>query len=197
MSAPRNDLGRFVVKDELTEPIFERLCETHRDGRDFRNVTALRCGVHPKMLSRWLQRGEREEGTIHARLFLAFGQIEGDLRAKWIAEVEDTDAGREETSYDEDGKVTSKVVTRRRTHGVQWLLERRFRQFRADWAVKEDESEIAQMLAEQQREALSLDAAIHLVRQIAQNMPAQLRPLFEAEGWRQLPKESPHARPPA
>ena len=183
----RDALGRLMTA--LDEPLFERLTEMHRTGRDFRNVTALRCGVHPKMLSKWLRKGESEEGTIHARLFLAFGQIEGEIRAGYIAEIENTETSREETTF-ENGLPARKVVVQRRTAGVQWLMEKRFRQYRADWAPKEDETEIAFMLAEQQTQGLSLEAALHIARELAKNMPEQLRPIFEAARWVQLPENA-------
>lgn len=181
----RDALGRLVTA--LDEPLFERLTEVHRTGRDFRNVTALRCGVHPKLLTRWLRRGEAEEGSVYARLFLAFGQIEGEIRARYIAEVENTETSREETTF-ADGLPAKRVVVQRRTTGVQWLLEKRFRQFRSDWVAKEDELEVAHMLAEQGSQALTLEAALHIARELAKNMPDQLRPIFEAARWVQLPE---------
>lgn len=186
--AERDALGRLVTA--LDEPLFEKLCAVHRDGRDFRNATALRCGVHPKMLSRWLKQGERDEGTIYARLFLAFGQIEGEIRAGYIAEVENTETSREETTFSAKGVPESKVVVQRRTTGVQWLLERRFRQFRSDWVVKEDELDVVHMLSEQQAQGLTLEAALQIARQLAKNMPDQLRPIFEAERWIQMPENA-------
>ena len=157
--AERDALGR--LQTALTELLVAQLCETHREGRDFRNATALRCGVHPKMLTRWLKQGETDPaGSLCSRLFMAFGRIEGDIRAEWIAEVANPVVACEET--------------RRSTNGLQWLLERRFRQFRADWIPRPDEVNVGDMLTAEQQTGFSPEAALAIVRAMVASMPAEL-----------------------
>lgn len=183
----RDELGRLVTV--LDETLLGKLCVTHAEG-DFRNVTAVRCQVHPKMLSRWLAQGAASDTEcIYSRLFIEFGKIEGEIRAEIIAETRNTQTSFEETSYD-DGKPTGKTVTTRRTSGIQWYAERRFRQFRADWVPKEDEGEIVEFL-QPKSGALTLEQAAAIVTQLAENMPPALQAIFESKGWRRL--ETSHA----
>lgn len=181
--APRDErTGQF--RTTLTEALLGELCRTHRKG-DFRNMTALRCGVHPKRLSIWLRQGaELEDDSLLARLFLEFARIEGDVRAECITEVRNPETRRRiETAVAEDGTVTPAVETARSVTGITWYLERRFRQWRADWTPREDEGDVGEFLV-QQSGSLSLDAAKYIVAQLARNMPGELLPLFTAAGWR-------------
>jgi len=178
----RDALGRLVTV--LDEALFEKLCTTHRDG-DFRNVTAVRCQVHPKMLSRWLAQGAASEtGCLYSRLFVEFGKIEGEIRAEIIRETRDVQASFEETSYDE-GKPVSKTVETRRTNGLQWYAERRFRQFRADWVPRDDESEVIDLL-QPKAGTLTLEQATAIATQLAENMPPALQAIFQSKGWHRL-----------
>jgi hypothetical protein len=176
----RDALGR--LRSGLDEALLEQLCEVHREGRDFRNATALRCGVHPRMLSRWLERGARDEDAgLHTRLFLAFGAIEGDIRAEWIGEVANPEASREESQFE-----GSKTATSRRVTGLQWLLERRFKQFRLDWVQRPDEGEVGELLAAQQT-GFSPEAALAVVRAMITSMPPELAAPFLTWARARLP----------
>lgn len=178
----RDELGRLVTI--LDEALFDKLCTTHKDG-DFRNVTAVRCQVHPKMLSRWLAQGAASEtGCLYSRLFVEFGKIEGEIRAEVIRESRNTQASFEETTY-EDGKPSSKTVVSRRTNGIQWYAERRFRQFRSDWVPRDDESEVVDLLQPKQG-ALTLEQATAIATQLAENMPPALQVIFASKGWHRL-----------
>lgn len=183
--AERDALGR--LQSALTEQVFERLCETYEQG-DFRNATAIRCGVHPKMLTRWLERGKADddERSLFTRLFMAFGRIEGDLRAECIAEIRNPEASHEETVFD-DGKPISRTVTSRRTTGVQWLLERRFRQFRADWVPRPDEANVGDMLTAEQAQGFSAETALAIMRAMVASMPPELAEPFNAWARARLP----------
>ncbi len=178
----RDELGR--LRSALTEPLLKQLCETHEAG-DFRNITAARCGVHPKMLSRWLKQGAASEGKdLYARLFVEFMAIEGTIRAECVKELRDTQASFEETVFDE-GKPTGKTVTTRRTSGIQWYLERRFHQWRNDWVRREDEGDVVDIL-QPAATAFTMEAAVAIVTQLAENMPPALRAIFAAKGWQQM-----------
>lgn len=181
----RDALGR--LQTALDEELLERLCTTHREGRDFRNATALRCGVHPRMLSRWLERGAADEHAgLCTRLFLEFGRIEADIRADWIREVADPEASREETVLDDNGKPISRTATSRRTTGLQWLLESRFRQFRSDWVPRPDEGEVGDLLAERQT-GFSPEAAMAMMRAMVAAMPPELAGPFSTWARARLP----------
>lgn len=165
----------------LTRELVDKLCETHHAG-DFRNATAARCTVHPKLLTRWLNLGrDNEDAGLATELYIRFCAIEGDLRAELIAEVRDTTASVTEL---EDGKPVS--MTARRTSGVQWLLERRFRQYRADHVVALDEQDALAML-DPPAVALNLESAIAVCRSLAaapERLPPEIRALFAATDWR-------------
>lgn len=184
--------GRF--QSTLTPELVDKLCTTHADGRDYRNVTAARCGVHPAVLTKWLKLGAGNEAAgLATELFMRFAQIEGDIRAKWIAELADVTASVEHTEF-EDGKPVSKTVNARRTSGLQWLMERRFRQFRVEHALTEHESD-AMSLLQPQAQTLTTEMAIALCQQLAQNperLPEPIRVLFAATDWR-APKKLSHA----
>lgn len=175
--------GRF--QSVLTPQLVDKLCETHRDGMDYRNVTAVRCGVHPKLLTAWLKLGERDETSgLAADLFLRMGAIEGDIRAGLLKEAADPTASIEQTEFD-NGKPVSKTLTSRRTSGVQWLLERRFRQFRLEYVLTEHEQD-ALSLFQPQPSAMTLEMAETICRQLAaapDRLPPAIRALFAATDW--------------
>lgn len=184
-AAERDALGR--LQTALTEPLLEELCRTYEEG-DFANATAVRCGVHPTMLKRWLERGKADDSAgLYTRLFMAFGRIEGELRAEYIAECRNPEASREETHFDDNGKPISRTVTSRRTTGVQWLLERRFRQFRADWVPRPSESDVGDMLTAEQQAGFSPEAAMAVVRAMVASMPAELAGPFISWARARLP----------
>jgi hypothetical protein len=175
----RDRSGRFQTL--LTAGLLKELLATHRKG-DFRNMTALRCGVHPKRLSIWLRQGaELEDESLLARLFLGFARIEANVRAESIKEILDPEMKRETTEF-EDGKPVSKTSTARATDGIRWYLERRFRQWRADWVEREDEGPVDALLLPQPG-GLNVEAAKYIVAQLAANMPPELRDIFTAKGW--------------
>ncbi len=180
--------GRF--QSILTQALVDQLCETHETGRDFRNVTAVRCGVHPTLITQWLKRGALgADDGLYSELFMRFARIEGDIRAVYIAEVSDPTAQTEQTEY-EDGKPVSKTVTARRTQGIQWLMERRFRQFRVEHVQKADETEAVSFL-EPQATVYTADMVLGLVQQMAANperLPEAVRLLFANTDWR-VPRE--------
>lgn len=174
----------------LTRELLDKLCDFHEKGRDFRNVTAVRCGVHPTLLTRWLKTGaETENGGLYTELFMRMGQIEGDIRAGYINEVSNPVASTEHTEF-EEGKPVSKTVESRRTQGIQWLMERRFRQFRSEHIPKVDELEIAAML-EPQATVYTAEMVLGIVQQMAaqpERLPEAVRRLFAQTDWG-VPKE--------
>ncbi len=186
--------GRF--QSTLTPELVDKLCSTHNDGRDYRNVTAARCGVHPMTLTKWLKLGAGNESAgLATELFMRFAQIEGDIRAQWISELADVTASVEHTEF-EDGKPVSKTVNARRTSGLQWLMERRFRQFRIEHVLTDHEADALSLL-QPAAQALTAEMAIALCQQLAQNpegLPDQIRSLFATTDWRAPKKlESSHA----
>lgn len=174
----------------LSRELVDKLCETHEKGKDFRNVTAVRCGVHPVTLTRWLKLGMNDEKAgLATELFMRFAQIEGDIRAGLLAEMANPESQTEHMTY-EDGKPSSKVSTSRRTQGVQWLLERRFRQFRVEYLQKPDELEVVAML-EPQATVYTAEMVLGLVQQMAadpERLPEAVRRLFAQTDWR-VPRE--------
>jgi len=183
--------GRF--QSRLTPELVDKLCSTHSEGCDYRNVTAARCAVHPKTLSAWLKLGASNEAAgLATDLFMRLTKIEGDIRAKWLAEIADVTASVEHTEF-EDGKPVSRTVNARRTSGLQWLMERRFRQFRMDHAVTADEEDALSLL-QPQAQAMTPEMAIAMCQMLAQNperLPEPIRILFAATDWR-APKKLPH-----
>jgi len=179
-----------TLRQELTEPLLQELVTAHESG-DFRNATACRCRVHPKLLTKWLRAGQTsdEPESLYARLFVEFGRIEGEKRAKYLGELEDTRS--EESHFDDEGNTVS--TTKRRTDGIRWLIERRYRQYRADYVAKPDEYDVTTMLSEEQAEALTAEAALAIAAAIARAMPPQLRPVFAGEGWTQLDADEQRA----
>jgi hypothetical protein len=169
----------------LSRELCDKLCEAHQEGRDFRNITAVRCGVHPVTLTRWLKLGSSDENAgLHSELFMRMAKAEGDTRAAYISEVSNPVASTEETEY-ADGKPVSKTVESRRTQGIQWLLERRFRQFRADSVPKVDDLEMADLL-QPQATVYSLEMVLDICQQMAaqpERLPVAVRQLFANTDW--------------
>lgn len=174
----------------LTRELCDLLCKTHEEGKDFRNVTAVRCGVHPVNLTRWLKLGASDETAgLYTELFMRMARAEGDTRAEWIAEVADPVASVEDVTYDE-GKPVGKTTTTRRVNGLQWLLERRFKQFRSEHIQKPDEMEVTAML-EPQATVYTADMVLGIVQQMAahpERLPEAVRRLFAQTDWC-VPKE--------
>lgn len=191
---PKNGTGKggqtHCFQSTLTREIVEQLVTTHEEGQDFRNVTAVRCQVHPRVLTRWLKLGESTpDAGLATELFMRMGKVEGDLRAGYVKEVANPISMTEHTEY-EEGKPVSKTVEARKTQGIQWLLERRFRQFRADYIPKPDDLEICAML-EPQATVYSVEMVLGIVQQMAQypeRLPEPVRRLFAETDWG-VPKE--------
>lgn len=180
------DVVTHRFQSVLTRELVEELCKVHQEGQDFRNTTAIRCGVHPTLLTRWLRQGsETSEGGLQTELFMRFGKIEAEIRAAYIAEVSDPTASTEESQYD-DGKVVGKIVTTRKTTGIQWLMERRFRQFRVEHIQKPDELQISEML-EPQQTVYTADMVLGILQQMAaypERLPVAIRLLLSKTDWR-------------
>ena len=170
----------------LSRALVELLVKTHGEGRDFRNVTAVRCQVHPKLLTRWLSEGAKDpDAGLKTELFMRMAQAEGDYRAELIGEVGNPISMTETMTF-EDGKPASKVTEARRTTGLQWLLERRFHQFRANAMPKADDLEICAMLEPQAGAEMNLEQALQIVTMIANNpqrLPPALLQVFSVAGW--------------
>ncbi len=166
-------------RTELTEDVLAELCAIHEKGRDFRDVTAVRCNVHPKRLSVWLRRGAMggDLTSPFVRLFLAFGRIEGDLRAKCIDEVLDTT--KETIKIVSDGKGgETKDVIKRDSAGVRWYMERRFRSYRIEALPTDDNAEVSTMLNADAPQVKNAEAAVGVIRQLAAAMPPELMRVF-------------------
>lgn len=174
----------------LTRELCDKLCDTHASGRDFRNVTAVMCDVHPVTLTRWLKLGaESPDAGLHTELYMRMAQAEGTIRAEYIRETSNPIASTEHTEY-EDGKPISKTVESRRTNGIQWLMEKRFRQFRVEHIAKPDELEVTAML-EPQAMVYTADMVLGIVQQMAahpERLPEAVRKLFAHTDW-QVPRE--------
>ncbi len=169
----------------LSRELCDLLCLTHEQSGDFRNVTAVRCGVHPVTLTRWLKLGATDESAgLHTELFMRMGKAEGDFRATLLVAVADPTVTIQENGTDGDGNPTTKNVSRRVT-GLQWLLERRFRQFRADSVAKPDDLEIADML-QPAATVYSLEMVLDICQQMAaqpERLPVAVRQLFASTDW--------------
>jgi hypothetical protein len=174
----------------LTRELCDLLCETHEKGRDFRNVTAVMCDVHPVTLTRWLKQGaESPDAGLHTELYMRMAKAEGAIRAGYIDECSNPSASTETTEYD-NGKPVSKTVESRNTRGIQWLMERRFKQFRSEHIQKPDELEVTAML-EPVAAVYTADMVLGIVQQMAANpdrLPEAVRRLFAQTDWR-VPKE--------
>lgn len=176
----------------LDDALLDALCAAHADG-DFRNATALRCRVHPKMLSRWLKQGAQDETgeTIYGRLFVAFCRIEAEVRAETLRELRNPTASEEVTTFDE-GKPSSREVVSRNTRQLGWYLERRFRQFRPDWLPKEDEADASELLTPAAG-ALTPEAILAILDQLAaspERLPPAAQSIFIRHGWALPRRES-------
>jgi hypothetical protein len=186
-SKPRQqkDPATHRFQSVLSRELLDKLCEAHEQGRDFRNITAVRCGVHPVTLTRWLKLGSSDENAgLHSELFMRMAKAEGDYRATLIDEVSDPTATVQENGTDEDGNPTTKTVSRR-VAGLQWLLERRFRQFRADSVARPDDLEMADML-QPQATVYSLEMVLDICQQMAsqpERLPVAVRQLFASTDW--------------
>lgn len=171
----------------LTRDLCDRLCETHQAGKDYRNVTAARCGVHPVTLTKWLKLGSTDpDNGLAAELYMRFLGIEGEIRAAWIAEIANTLSLTEETEYGDKGLPISKHTTMRKTDGIRWLLERRFRQFRVEHVLTEHEQD-AMALLQPAASALTPEMAEQICRMLAsapERLPPAIRTLFAATDWR-------------
>ena len=174
----------------LTRALCDQLCETHEKGRDFRNVTAVMCDVHPVTLTRWLKLGaESPDAGLHTELYMRMAKAEGGIRSGYIGELSNPIVSTEKSEY-ADGKTVGKTVETRNTRGIQWLMERRFRQFRVEHLQKPDELEVTAML-EPQVIVYSAEMVLGIVQQMAQNperLPEAIRVLFARTDWR-VPKE--------
>ncbi len=203
LPAPRCKAAvKRIIADLLGRPEFEKAWagldteDVHREGKDFRNVTAIRCGVHPEKLKAWLLRGATSQDTtnLYVKLALQFALIEADLRASNIVEVLNTQTKHEEIEFSEKTGLPVKTTkTARSTAGIQWYMERRWRQWRADWQPTEQDSEAATLFTAQATGALNKEAAMSVLGQMAAQMPDEPRAVFEANNWRQLsPGEIKH-----
>lgn len=185
-------ITRNQFESTITEPLVDELCRVHREGKDFRNVTAIRCGVHPEKLKAWLLRGASSQDTtnLYVKLALQFALIEADLRAANIVEILNTQTKSEETEFSEKtGQPIKTTKTARSTAGIQWYMERRWRQWRADWQPTEQDSEASTLFTAQIAGALSKEDGLAIVGQMAANMPPQLLPSFDQHNWLKLTPE--------
>lgn len=173
----------------LNQDLVDRLAKRHREGRDFRTQTALLEDVHPDLLQDWLEKGSRDvEGkSVESDLFRKFSKVEGEIRAEWIGEIANTIVATEETEFDGEGKALKKTRTTRSVSGVQWLLSKRFPQWRDGYTMKPTEKPAEDFLQRQPGQGLTLEAAIAICEMIAASMPPQLAPVFAAHGWVRLP----------
>lgn len=183
-----------VFQTKLTEELLVELCRVHKEGKDFRNVTALRCRVSPERLKLWLNMGVRhiaeETPTLHARLAMEFAIIEADLRAENIREVLDTTVKTEDIEFNDKGAPISKKLVQRSVHGTIWYMERRWRQYRKDHSAGDADGELSQLLSGAAPSGgLSVDQAMQICRQLAERMHVEpsMRPvleLFLGTGWK-------------
>lgn len=168
----------------LTEPLLLELCAKHYEGRDFRTRTAARCATDPDRLQYWLEEGARDPSgeSLQSRLYREFAVIEADIAAELVAEAANPETSFEESFFDDEGNLTSRTKRSRSTAGVQWLLERRFVQYKAHHEPKRADQGLEELLPKQGG-GLTLEAAVALVSQLAASMPGQLLPIFLNAGW--------------
>jgi hypothetical protein len=182
------DLSQIRMHTKLTPELLVELCRVHAEGKDYRNVTALRCYVHPDRLNNWLKHGasqlDNDTGplSLHAALFLEFARIEGEIRASNLKEVLDTVVKVEKTEF-ADGMPVSKTVTQRSIAGITWYMERRWHQYRASSPGTRNDIEVAAML-QGGGQGLNTEAAIAICEALAAAMPPALMDIFVAKGWK-------------
>jgi hypothetical protein len=170
----------------LTQEKFDQLCTVHREGRDFRNVTAIRCDVHPRLLTRWLKRGAaNEEDGLYTELFMAFGRIEGAHRAEYNAELVNTTVHYEKY----DAETRTRTVTKRDTRGLQFFMGKRYEQFAdREGRTRDDECDMSELLEQMQAQQLTGPSARHIIAQFVAMMPAELGEPFQAWAAKALPQ---------
>lgn len=154
--------GRF--ESMLTDELVDELCTVHREG-DLIPGTALACGVHPDLLKAWLEKGSAVDAPDpFARLFATFAVIEAEIRREDFKKVRDPFT--------------------KNSAGIIWYLERRNPMLRKDAVPKAGQIfAVAELLEPKQDGALSKEAAIWIARQMARNMPPEIREIFTEEGW--------------
>jgi len=173
----------------LTDEMLAELCRVHREGRDFRNVTATRCGLHPHLLTKWLKRGAlSEEDGLYSKLLVAFGEIEGESRAELIREVCDPEVSRETITTDDNGK-EQRVIIKRSSLGPQWFMSKRYRQYQEKRENENtgDESDVVDLLVTMAAQ-LPPGSSRHIIAQLASAMPDDLRLRFEQWAYAALPQ---------
>lgn len=150
----------------LTDSLVDELCAIHKEG-DILSATAAACCVHPTQLRLWLEKGaELDAPDPYCRLFSTFALIESSLRRETLARIRDPFAKNE--------------------RGNIWYMQRRWREWREDHVKRPDDVySVTEMLMPKDRSSLTIDDAKAIVKQLAANMPEQLRPIFTEHGWEQ------------
>lgn len=160
--------GRF--ESTLTEELVDELCTIHKEG-DLVPGTALACGVHPELLTKWLEAGSKLDAPDpYARLFATFAVIEAEIRR-------------------DDFKKLRDPFTKN-SAGIIWYLEKRNRMLRKEAVQRAGQIfNVAELLEPKAEGGMSKDAAIWIVQQLAQHMPDELKPIMGGAGWHKLTPE--------
>jgi hypothetical protein len=146
--------------------------------RDFRVATAITCGVHPKLLDKWLRKGMEVDGIEPYVTFTKrFLQAEMKVRAQMLREL-------------------YQAKTKQKVSALTWMIERRFRQWRADFIPNDYDHEAVDVLASLGAKAgLTPDQKKFIITQMLQNPTGPILDLMKGAGWQQLPPgEDSHAQ---
>ena len=154
------------MKTELTPELVEKLVKVHTGSRDFRNATAVACGVHPATLSKWLTRGVvSENDEPYSSFALRFMQAETDIRTRYLCDMLDSE-------------------DRAHVSAIQWYLERRFKQW-GRGERKDPEHEALDVLeATQTKGGLTPEQRMEAIAKWFAKPTPQLIKILHRAGWR-------------
>jgi len=150
---------------QLTPELADLLLETHRQG-DFRKATAVLCGIHPTMLSRWLKRGLTDpEDEPYSGFAVEFMRIEAQMRLKLVNEVMVTD-------------------DLNRAKIVQWFLQHRFHQWKEHYQPGLDDGEALDVVDQlHERGGMTNDQRNQVIGDMLMNPPRELLLSLSTAGW--------------
>lgn len=173
----RTAKGRW---SDLTPELQDALCDTVTIGL-FENQVAIRCGVHPHTLKRWLDSGVSEDAYEPFKTFAErFLQKVADVEAEAVSAIRN--AGEPATSI-EDAKM------RGDWKAIAWWLERRHP---LRWGTRVTNPGAADSYV-----LPPLDSRSKKAVQILKKPTPEFLKLVASAGMRLVPADAPESLPPA